>query len=111
MGLIQTDLTAMLANAGQPAAEQVMAIKPSRSSLRFRKDEWGQLFPGWHGIRLKAGSAVQIVRAKRGGPKADMADDVRRRLELGKGDTLCVTVRGGELLDALLPRTRSRRCA
>lgn len=93
MKLTQQSLTRMLASATQPAAEQVVAIKPLGRSLRFKKDEWHQLFPDWQGIDFKAGKAVQIVGADTGGSKTELTDAVRERLGLEKGDTLCVTSR------------------
>jgi len=60
MTLTQKSLTRMLANATQPSAEQVVAIKPLRSSVRFKKDEWDRLFPEWQGIALK----VELVHQR-----------------------------------------------
>ena len=68
MTLTQKSLMNMLANAAQPAAEQVVIIKPLRSSVRFKKDEWNRLFPDWQGIALNEGNTVSIVPTKQGGP-------------------------------------------
>jgi len=95
MELSRESLTKMLAKAVRPASEQVVAIKPLRSAIRFKKDEWEQFFPSWHGFRFMAADTVQIVPAEQGGPAADITDAVRERLKLTKGSLLAVTTHDG----------------
>ena len=46
----------------------------------------------------KEGNAVQIVPAEQGGPKAEITDAIRERLELNKEDMVCVTAREEKFL-------------
>ena len=96
MELTQRNLIGMLSNAVHPADEQVVAIKPLRRSIRFKKDEWNRFFPDWAGIKLKVEDTVQVMPAEDGGPVVEIDDSVRECLKLSKENLIGVTVRDGK---------------
>ena len=98
MAMSDAEFAALLARDPSLALEQVIAVKPVRTSLRFNKEEWEAHFAELGGIDLTVDGDVEVVRGADGKRSVEIPDAAREVLGLEPGGSLCVTRRAGRLL-------------
>ena len=75
--------------------ERVIITGNFRSTLRINKEDWKNYFPGFGGLTFKQGKEIEIVSGAAGGPKTEIPDWIRDRLNNVPGSTFCITEKKG----------------
>ena len=95
MQLTDSKWIELLSEDYSPAEEAVIIIigKLPRT-LRIKKEDWRNHFSDFDGIDLKQGEEIEIVPKGDDGPKAEIPDWARERLQSDSSNAICITQRG-----------------
>ena len=86
----------ILSKPHRPSKERVIITGNLARTFRIRKKEWDDFFPQYDGINFKEGKEIELIAGDRGGPRVEIPQWIRDRLDTNRNGKICVTERMGK---------------
>ena len=86
----------LLSKKHRPSKERVIITGKLARTYKIRKEEWDYYFAKFDGIDFKGGKEIELIAGDSGGPRVEIPQWIRERLNSSRDSKICVTERRGK---------------
>ena len=86
----------LLSTKHRPSRERVIITGNLARTFKIRKKEWDCYFAKFDGIDFKGDKEIELIAGDTGGPRVEIPQWIRERLNSSRGSKICVTERRGK---------------